>query len=124
MVGAHRASDGRHPRLSDLCRTSPPDPSGPAGHDLRGIFRGAPGCALQPRQGPLPRLLLSAKFPGPDEKMRRLADVGGLANVRAAPGSRRSLKVALDPGRTFPLTACDAVWPGGPLDWGAPWRFD
>src|ERR1700694_458406 len=63
MVCTHRASDGWHPRLSDLRGASPAEASGRADHDIRRILRGAPERSLRCRQGPLPRLLLSAKFP-------------------------------------------------------------
>src|SRR5262249_36925528 len=55
---AHGAADGRHPRLSDLCRAPPHEPSGRADNDLRGVLRRTPGGALRGRQGPLPGLLL------------------------------------------------------------------
>jgi hypothetical protein len=69
MSRAWAFSDGRHPRLSDLRRPSPDDPSGSAGNDLRGVLRGAAKRPLLRRQGPLPRLLLSSfapLFPLPD----------------------------------------------------------
>ena len=55
---ADGAVDGRHSRLSDLCRASADGPPRPADHDLRGVFPRSPAGALRRRQGPVPRLLL------------------------------------------------------------------
>src|ERR1019366_9609524 len=76
MVGTHRASDGRHSRLSDLRGASPADASGRADHDVRRILRGAPERSLRSRQGPLPLLLLSAKFPRPASGGRQARSYG------------------------------------------------